>query len=212
MVVDTKTELLDCGQALAQRHGYNGFSFSDLAREVGIKTASIHYHFPTKGDFGKALMARYRQRFMARLEAIDLEQHDERRKLERFAGLFKETLASGDKLCLCGMLASEYQTLPDAVRVEVRAFFEACEGWLVEVLKRGRAAQQLSFPGTSEETAQMFLSSLEGAMVAARTFGDVGRLANAQRWLLGAIVERKAAPARGVRAATRKNPSRKRRR
>jgi len=209
-LTDTRNELLDRGQALAQRHGYNGFSFSDLAVEIGIKTASIHYHFPTKADLGKALMARYRERFMARLAIIDLEQSDARRKLEQFAGLFEETLAAGGKLCLCGMLASEYETLPDLVRVEVRAFFDACELWLVNVLKQGRAAKLFNFAGSGMETAQMLLSSLEGAMVTARTFGDMRRLTNARHWLLDAIAGA-SATSRGSARAGQRTSSRKRR-
>ena len=56
---DTRTQLLDVAQRLVQARSYNAFSFKDLAAEIGIRTASIHYHFRTKGDLGVALMQRY---------------------------------------------------------------------------------------------------------------------------------------------------------
>ena len=31
-----------------RRGGFHGFSFRDLAADVGIKSASVHYHFPIK--------------------------------------------------------------------------------------------------------------------------------------------------------------------
>ena len=43
-----KQELLAVAQNKVREGGYNNFSFRELAKEVGIKSASVHYHFPTK--------------------------------------------------------------------------------------------------------------------------------------------------------------------
>ncbi|MDF2795086.1 MAG: transcriptional regulator, TetR family [Pseudomonas orientalis] len=50
---------MTAARKMVQTRGYNGLSFRELAKEVGIKSASIHYHFPTKGDLGAALAKRY---------------------------------------------------------------------------------------------------------------------------------------------------------
>src|SRR5579862_1588267 len=55
----TRDRILDIAQRLIQSRGYNAFSFDDLAEELDIRTASIHYHFPTKADLGIALLRRY---------------------------------------------------------------------------------------------------------------------------------------------------------
>lgn len=52
----TALEIIEAAQELAQTRGYNGFSYQDIAERVGIRTASIHYHFPSKGDLGKAAL------------------------------------------------------------------------------------------------------------------------------------------------------------
>lgn len=181
---DTRSSILDTAEALVQRRGYNAFSFRDLAERVRIKSASIHYHFPSKADLGRELMARYRERFLARLREIESSESSARARLEGFIDLFRATLRNGDRLCLCGMLATEYATLPRPVQSEVRRFFEESERWLARIILEGQSARELSFRGTPETMARTFLSTLEGAMIAARTFGDESRLAAAGRCLL----------------------------
>lgn len=187
MVRDTRTALLDVAQELAQTRGLNAFSFQDLAKAVGIRTASVHHHFPTKGDLGRELMRRYRTRFVADLLRIARREADPRRRLERFSALFVRTLRSGNRLCLCGMLASEFLTLPPSVKDEVRAFYDDTEAWLAQVLGSGRESGALRFEGTPARMATTYLSTLEGAMIAARTFDDESRLTRAAEWLIASM-------------------------
>ena len=46
-----------------QVRGFNGFSYADIASELGITKASLHYHFPGKAELGEALIERYADRF-----------------------------------------------------------------------------------------------------------------------------------------------------
>jgi len=183
----TRSALLDAAQELAQTRGYNAFSFRDLSERVGVKTASIHYWFPTKGDLGRELMRRYHERFMAALRELEDRRGRSPRKLAGLVDLFRAALAEGDRMCLCGMLASEFATLPSGVQAEVRAFFTSVEKWLAGVLSEGRAADELRFPGEPEDAARVLFSSLEGAMMAARAFGDEKRLTSAGKFLVGSL-------------------------
>lgn len=186
---DTREALLDLAQELAQTRGYNAFSFRDLSKRIGVKTSSIHYWFPTKGDLGRELMSRYHERFMAELSRIDARRWNARRKLLAFAELFRSALMQGDRMCLCGMLATEFATLPREVQAEVKAFFAAAERWLAGVMWAGRKAKELKFEGEPEAAARVLFSSLEGAMMSARAFGDEGRLVAAGKWLVDAIAK-----------------------
>jgi TetR/AcrR family transcriptional repressor of nem operon len=183
----TKTALLDLAQELAQTRGLNAFSFKDLAEGVGVRTASVHHHFATKADLGREVMVRYRDRFRSELDLIDAGARSPRRKLELFADLFRRTLRQGNRLCLCGMLATEYATLPPAVQQEVKAFYDETEAWLAGVLERGRSDRTFAFHGSPVPVAKTFFATLEGAMIAARTFEDESRLARAARWLLDSL-------------------------
>jgi len=183
-----QTEILDLAQELVQTRGYNAFSFGDLADRLHLKPAAIHYHFPTKADLGRALMSRYRQRLHASLDKIDEQAPTPRRKLERYIQLFHSTLKPDNRMCLCGMLATELTTLPHPLQIDVRQFFEDNEAWLAQVLGEGRKAKVLEFEGSSAAAARCVYATLHGAMISAHTFADAGRLSTAGRWLLDALV------------------------
>ncbi len=182
----TAERVLDTAQRLIQTRGFNGFSYRDIAGEIGIKSASVHYYFPSKADLGVALVSRYRKNFAAELDGI-LDRHAEASKrLKAFVELFRQTLKS-ERLCLCGMLGAERDGLPEPVNDQVRAFFQLCEGWLCEVLKNGRKAGELAFRGNPRNVADQFLSLLEGAMVLARSLNDPERFDKAASTYLGVL-------------------------
>ncbi|HLX22584.1 MAG TPA: TetR/AcrR family transcriptional regulator [Usitatibacter sp.] len=174
MATDTSQRILDIAERLVQTRGFNGFSYADIAGSLKVTKASLHYHFPAKADLGQRLIERYERNFLAALEKIDASGKDAREKLRRYAAIYEEVLRA-DRMCLCGMLAAEYGTLPKPMRDEMRHFFDANERWLVRVLQEGRKAKVLRFSGTPAEAAQTLIGALEGAMMIARSYGDVAR-------------------------------------
>lgn len=162
----TKKELLDAASLLVQTRGYNGFSFHDLAAAVGITTASIHYHFPTKATLGQQLVKRYTAEFMAVLG--DPKASLPSQRLRHYVGLFRAALLEG-RMCLCGMIGAEVDGVPAEVSAEVREFFQANELWLMRVFERAGAHR-----ATARGKARLLVSALEGAMLIARASGDTG--------------------------------------
>lgn len=179
----TSDKVLDIAQRLIQTRGYNGFSFRDIAAEIGIKSASIHYHYPSKADLGVALVKRYHENFAGELEKISARGQEAPKRLKGFVGLFRNTLED-QRLCLCGMLGAEKDSLPEPVNSEVMAFFGLCEDWLVDVLKQGRKGGEIDFRGNPQAVADQFLSLLEGAMVVARSLNDPDRFDKATKAFL----------------------------
>ena len=117
-----------------------------------VTKASIHYHFPSKTDLGLALIERYGVIFGAALEAIERQTDDTGEKLRRYVRLYDSVMCS-ERMCLCGMLAAEYTTLPEAMQRELRRFFDANEVWLAAVLERGVARQSSHFANVSRAGA-----------------------------------------------------------
>ena len=183
---DTATRMLDIAERLAQTRGFNGFSYSDIAAELGIAKASLHHHFPTKADLGRALMQRYSDGFEAALAGIDAGPENAYDKLSRYARLYEDVLTN-DRLCLCGMLAAEYSTLPAEMRAQVRRFFEKNEAWLAALVERGRKDKSLRAGGPARDVARMIVSALEGAMLLARSCEDPSRLASSMRPVLAEL-------------------------
>ncbi|MGD0374183.1 MAG: TetR/AcrR family transcriptional regulator [Streptosporangiaceae bacterium] len=192
----TASRILDVAEALVQTRGFNGFSYADVAAEMKITKAALHYHFAGKAELGEALITRYAARFAAALTAVDCAGAQPAAKLDAYASLYLDVLRN-QRMCLCGMLAAEYQTLPEAMRVAVLRFFDANETWLEEVLEHGRAAGTLRFEGTARDTARTIIGSLEGAMLVARPYGDLDRFKAVARNILGTL-----APAPMVAAGT----------
>jgi TetR/AcrR family transcriptional repressor of nem operon len=187
----TRDHVLDVAERLAQTRGFNGFSYADIAAELGITKASLHYYYPAKTELGCAIIERYGQRFRAALGGISATGRPASRQLEQYVQLYAGVLRS-DRLCLCGMLAAEYSTLAEPMRRAIRGFFVANEAWLAQLLESGRQAGDLTFEGAANEAANAFTCTLEGAMLLVRSYGDAARFETAAGRLL-----REYAPASG---------------
>lgn len=194
---DTAARILDIAEGLVQRRGFNGFSYADIAAELGITKASLHYHFAGKAELGEALIERYAARFAHALEALDGAEGDARSKLDAYARIYADVLRDR-RMCLCGMLAADYDTLPEPMRDAVLRFFDDNEAWLTSVFEQGQAEGSLRLNGTASGAAQALVSGLEGAMLIARPYGNVARFEAAAAQLLKSL----AGAASPVRASS----------
>jgi TetR/AcrR family transcriptional repressor of nem operon len=163
-----KQELLKAAEDKVRQGGYSNFSFRELAADVGIKSASVHYHFPTKADLGAELARQYTDNFMEALGDPEVIINDGNKPIEAYAGLFKKALIADKKMCLCGLLGAESDCLPDKVKSETQRFFERNLAWL-------ERAHQLE-KKVSLEQAQLLaiktVSLLEGAMMVSKAIND----------------------------------------
>jgi TetR/AcrR family transcriptional repressor of nem operon len=182
----TRGRVLDTAERLVQTRGFNGFSYADVATELGVTKPSLHYHFPGKAELGEALIVRYSERFSSELERIDASGLAATAKLSAYAALYADVLRD-NRMCLCGMLAAEYETLPTPMRDAILRFFDHNEEWLQGVLEDGRSDNSMRFDGTAENGAQTILGGLEGAMLVARPYRDVGRFEAAAARLIAGL-------------------------
>jgi TetR/AcrR family transcriptional repressor of nem operon len=191
--VSVKQRILDVAEQCAQTRGFNGFSYADVAEKLLCTKASLHYHFPSKAELGRALIERYHRVFEQALEAIDGRTNEAGEKLRRYVALY-DSVMRNDRMCLCGMFAAEYATLPAPMRDELRLFFDANEKWLAAVLEDGRRAGELAFRGPAKQRARSVLGALEGAMLVARAYGDGRRFQSAAKQVLTDLSVERAQP------------------
>ena len=156
-----------------KRGGLHSVSFRTLADEVGVKSASVHYHFPTKDDLATALVRDYTAKFQAELREIGNNDNSLTYKLERLVDLFEARLKAKD-LCLCAMMAAELTALSDQTRAELAVFVASTEDWLEQQFDLH--ADELALSLEAEQFARLFLSSLEGALLFDRVGGNSTRL------------------------------------
>jgi TetR/AcrR family transcriptional repressor of nem operon len=188
----TTVRILDVAERMLQVRGYNGFSYGDVATELGITRAALHYHYKGKAELGQALIDRYASRFAAALADLDATAPDAAAKLRGYAGLYLDVM-SADRMCLCGMLAAEHRTLPGPLQQAVCAFFRSNTAWLTAVVEQGRVDGSLHVTGTAEDTAATILGGLQGAMLIARLDGDVARFSATADHLLAGLTAAVAA-------------------
>lgn len=164
-----RESILAAARNAAQAHGYSGLNFRDLAQVVGIKSSSIHYHFPTKGDLGAAVARRYWEDTAADLDAMLAETSDPLQCLHEYPSVFRRSLENDNRLCLCSFMAAEYADLPDAVKTEVQAFADINVAWLSKVLVAGKVVK----PADSESRGRAIFAAVAGAQLMARSRSDI---------------------------------------
>jgi TetR/AcrR family transcriptional repressor of nem operon len=186
---DTYGKILDIAERLVQTQGYNGFSYADISDELSIKKASLHHHFPTKALLGKALIVRYEANFLQVLADIRHRTSSVPEQLAAYMKIYSGVLRK-NRMCLCGMLAADFETLPPAMRLQVRHFFKENEAWLAQRLEEGKADGTISFRGSTRTVAGYIVSALEGAMLLARSFGKPAHFDATTQMLLDELVVR----------------------
>lgn len=163
----TAERLLEQAEETIRTLGYSGLSFRTLADQIGIKSASVHYHFPTKTHLGVAVASRYQARFAQALEQLDAAPLTALERLERFVDIYGSELRAGNnRLTICMMLAAEKGSLPDEVNRCVASFYQLNLDWLQRLLSDLNDPQPMV-------RARQLLSLLQGAVLGSKTLDNV---------------------------------------
>ncbi len=168
MEQDTKTALLDSAERAARAKGIDGFSYADLAEEVGIRKASIHYHFPTKADLSVAMMKRYAETFLAICKEIEGANATGAARLSALIAQYRDAVGNGRTLCLCVSFSGTRDSLPPETIDAIRSFRSRMIDWLRDSFALGQQDGSIHPLADPREEAAACLSLLEGAQLAAR--------------------------------------------
>ncbi|MDK4717513.1 TetR/AcrR family transcriptional regulator [Rhizobium sp. CNPSo 4039] len=169
MSSNAREDILEAAKKSAQAHGYGGLSMRDLAAEVGIKAASLYYHFPSKAELATAVAKRYWEDAAADLEKISHEKPDPVEQLRSFPETFRKALENENRMCLCSFMGAEYDELPDPLKKEVQTFADVNVAWLQKAL----VATGTVKPETSEAHAKAVFAAVAGAQLMARSRADI---------------------------------------
>lgn len=171
-VTPRATEILDRAEHYIRSVGYSGFSFRDIAEDTGIKSASVHYHFPTKEQLALAVARRYSERFFAALGRPGDLTASPKVQIDVFVEVFRGALKNDGRMCLFCVLGAEFMTLPPEVQDVVRNFFVRAADRLAALLLRFDPASK-SKRHEALAAARTVLASLQGAMILSRANNDL---------------------------------------
>lgn len=166
MTADTRQLILDKSEMLVRSRGYTAFSYADLAADLGITKASVHYHFASKEDLVLAIFRRCTERAREALAQMRREHTDARDRLRAYANSFVFSVESG-MMPVCGTLAAERATLPESTYPGMQEFFQLQIDWLVEVIAEGVSAGVIAPPMPAQQAAMVVFSALEGGTMIA---------------------------------------------
>ncbi|MDI1360531.1 TetR/AcrR family transcriptional regulator [Methylotenera sp.] len=170
---NVKQKIMAHGRTTVQAKGYSGLSFKELAKDVGVKSSSIHYYFPTKGDLGGALAAQYTSDFKDYLDGVLEEDLTPVECLQRYTNVFRDTLLNENRMCLGGIMSAEHQELPVEVRTEVIRFTEMNVDWIRQVLLLTLGKNATTTKALINQQALAIFAAVQGAQLVSRGRNDI---------------------------------------
>lgn len=168
MPTDTKEALLDSAERAARSKGFDGFSYADLAEDVGIRKASIHHHFPTKAVLSVALMERYYDAFQKVCAEIDARETTGATRLDALIEQYRLAIDGGKTLCLCVSFSTSRASLPEDVIAQISRFRAMMIDWIETVFEQGKSDGTITDVWNPAHEAAATLPLLEGAQLSAR--------------------------------------------
>ncbi len=154
----TAQNIVDSANRMIRDGGYHSFSFRQIADELGIKSASIHYHFPTKEDLGFVVTKQYTDNFIRLIG----DPEELKKPLDFYTKAFENSLKENKRACLCGILAAESGRLPQSIRKILEDFSDQNIAWLENALKH----QLPNWTNAKARgVASVVFATLEGAMI-----------------------------------------------
>lgn len=161
---DTRHALVEAATEMVQTRGFCAFSYRDLAERIGIRTASIHYHFPSKENLGVAVVVAMRDRLHGAWAQLESAHPQVDGRLRALFNYVKEVAAFGDRICPMGSLQAEFAALPGEVQRALADFSEEYAAHYARWLDEGRRAGQLTFLGSPRAMAIVMISCMQAVL------------------------------------------------
>jgi TetR/AcrR family transcriptional regulator, transcriptional repressor for nem operon len=153
---DISDAIMDAAERRIRLGGFGGFSFREIAADVGVKSSSVHYHFPTKEALAAAVIHRYTD---AVSDYIDQQIAADPDPMRVWTRTFRTTVTGPGCMCPAVVMGTGSGDLPPPVLKEVQRFYR---------MNLDKLAKQ----GLSQKEATEFLSTITGALVLANAFAD----------------------------------------
>jgi TetR/AcrR family transcriptional repressor of nem operon len=178
--MDTRQRILDSAQRLTQTRSFHGFSFQDIADEVGVRKAGLYHHFDSKDDVAVAMLKRAAD--WVRAELNKTEGREPKERLEAYFDIFHQIYGRGERMCPGGSFAAVFDAVSSPVQTAVHRFAKMHVDWLEDVVRDGVEQGQFTVGDQRpRDVAAQIAAAVQGALL-------VGRLSS-DRHVLDVVVE-----------------------
>ena len=169
--MDTRQKILNSAQRLIQTRSFHGFSFQDIAEEVGIRKASLYHYFGSKDDIAIAELDRAADWVRAEMKKVEGEEPTE--QLEAYFDMFRIIHSKGERMCPGGSFAAVFDAVSSPVQRALHRFSQMHLQWLEKVVRYGVERGQFRIGDQRpRDVAMQILAGVQGALLMGRLTGD----------------------------------------
>jgi TetR/AcrR family transcriptional regulator, transcriptional repressor for nem operon len=165
MPTSTREEILRVTRNLIQTRSYLGFSFQDVAEQVGIRKASLYHHFRTKEALGVQVL---REASRAFLRWSDEASVNAEVKLNAYFDLYRWDLRAGAAMCPAGAMAPGWDCIEPQLQGAVLGLRDQQIRWLTGVFSADPRNRR-----RAGDLAAFVFAACQGALLSARMTGAV---------------------------------------
>jgi AcrR family transcriptional regulator len=169
--MDTRDRLIETARTLFLQNGYGNTGIAQILRVADVGSGSLYYFFPTKEDLLLAVLGKYKELLWPMVIQPVFDRV--RDPIERIFGILDGyrqmlTITEFDQGCPIGNLALELSNSHPAAR---KLLAENFTGWrdAIEGCVR-EAADRLPEATSAQSLALFVLTTMEGAVMLARTY------------------------------------------
>lgn len=170
--MNTKQRIVEFSADQLRDKGFDGFSYLDISRELGITKASVHHHFPKKEDLGLALCQWTSDWLKQGLDHFDNHASSNWNKLERYTRAAVKHTLTDKKICPVSAFYGDLNKLPDSIKGELKRLDEIELNWVAKVIDQGKRDHEFDAALDTRSMAALFLFSCKGALYHARMHGQ----------------------------------------
>jgi TetR/AcrR family transcriptional repressor of nem operon len=195
MTVDqptAKDHILDCGERLIANKGFVGVGLAEILTAAGVPKGSFYHYFSSKERFGEALLVRYLDQYLARLDGLlKTDGTSGRTRLMRYwsywnvsqCGITQEgcTESAGGSKCLIVKLSAEVADISETMRLALRDGTDAVVQRIAQCIEEGRADGSIPRALQADDTALTLYQLWLGASLLAKLRRDASPFEHATR-------------------------------
>ena len=169
--METRQRILDSAQRLTQTRSFHGFSFQDIADEVGVRKASLYHHFDSKDAVAVAMLKRAAD--WVRAELTKTEGREPKERLEAYFDVFRQIYGKGERMCPGGSFAAVFDAVSSPVQTAVHRFAKMHVDWLEDVVRDGVEQGQFTVGDQRpRDVAAQIAAAVQGALLVGRLSSD----------------------------------------
>ncbi|BCE00056.1 TetR/AcrR family transcriptional regulator [Marinicellulosiphila megalodicopiae] len=167
--MSTREQLIEIAELCIRTGGYSSFSFRTIADQLGIKSSSVHYHFPKKEDIGLAVIDNYSEKFRQHLFNEHVEVLSAKDAIIYYINMFLTELTKEKKMCACIVLSAEQTEISENMKTGLKQFYSLNLNWIRHTLKKD---SEFNDNKNINGVSNFIFSTLQGALIGAKTLND----------------------------------------